>query len=641
VFSFLSPASVRELLIQACITGGQFETRWRWNATRALVVERFSGGKKVPAYLSRIRANDALAAAFPGVLACPETLPGGPIQVPMEHPLVAQTIEDCLTELMDVDGLVEVLEGIRSGAIVTRAVEVAEPSPLASAILAAKPYAFLDDTPLEERRTRAVSPRSREQTSAAAAILELDASIVEEIQRDIWPDPRDAEEVHEALLWMGYVADAEARSWLPWLGDLAAGRRVTRDEGRWRAVEASRDPVDIMRGRLEALGPIHCDAGAPEEQALLALESQGIALRTRWLGKPAWCHRRLLARIHRAMLERRRSRVEPASAAQFLRFLARWQGVAVQREGPRGLAGVLEQLAGFEAAAPAWATRILPARVRAFRPEMLDQLCLSGEFAWGRLWSAPSPEAGAAPASVRTAPLHATPIAWVRRDELERWLELAPPIEAAALSGNARALLDALGSSALFQHELAKRTNLLPEHLEMAQCELVARGLVTCDSFSALRRLMLSSDRRRRAIQPGGRWSPLRQHGARTALDERSPAYEDAALFVAKQLLKRTGVVFRPTISRERQPLPWRDLLRALRTLELRGDAIGGRFVSGFSGEQYALPAAAESLAAVRREPAGGEHPAEVSAADPLNLRGILTPDERVRADASKRVSLG
>ncbi len=660
IFTFLSPATVRDLLVQACITGGQFETRWRWNATRALVVERFGGGKKVPAYLTRIRANDALAAAFPGVLACPETLPNGPIELPEGHPLVDQTIADCLTELLDIDGLIEVLNGIRDGTIATRSVEVAEPSPLAGGILAAKPYAFLDDTPLEERRTRAVSPRGRPPSAAVPGVSELDADLVAELKRDIWPDPRDAEEVHEALLWMGFVTEEEGAAWGPWLVALQAGARVVRDDGRWFAVEASRAAIDAVRGRLEALGPIHADP--KDESVLLALEHEGVAMRTRVGGRAAWCHRRLLARLHRAMRNRQRARIEPASAANLLRFLAVWQTVdpKLQREGPRGLAAALDQLAGFEAVAPAWSGRLLPARVRGFRHDWLDQLCLTGEFTWGRLWSAPSADFAAAAAAVspdgsghagsgsagasavmgRSTSLHATPICWLRREHLDQWLALAPPIDPATLGGNAAKLLEALaGGGALFQHELAKKTGLLPEYVEMAQCELIARGLITCDAFGVLRYLLLSSERRRRALQPGGRWSLLRPAGARPVLDPRSPAYEDAALFVSRQLLRRTGVVFRQTIARERQPLPWRDLLRALRTLELRGEVQGGRFVAGFSGEQYALPEAAEMLARIKR--AGDTPPVEVSAADPLNFRGILTADERVRPMMGRRVMVG
>ena len=639
IFTFLSPVNVRALLVQACITGGQFETRWRRNASRALVVERFAGGKRVPAYLTRLRANDALSAAFPGVLACPETLPAGPIALPVGHPLVDQTVEDCLTELMDVDGLIEVLTALRDGAITTRAVELSEASPLAGGILAAKPYAFLDDVPFEERRVRTVRA-SAARIQPAAAITELDPVLVEELRRDIWPQPRDAEELHEALQWMGYCLDSEAAGWEALLCELSADGRAIHRDGRWQAADAATAPKDVLRGRLEALGPVHSD-----DPLLLELEQEGVVLRTRYLGRPAWCHRRLLARLHHAMLARRRASAEPpASAATLLRMLARWQGVSAddQREGPRGLAATLDQLSGYEAPVPAWSTRLLPARVRGFRQDWLDGLCRSGEFAWGRLWSSPVRDirqAPGAPTSLRT-----TPICLVRREHLERWLSIAPPaLGEEGLSSNARAVLAALrAGGALFQLELVRASGLLPAYVEIAQSELIAQGLITCDSFSALRWLLLPPQRRSRALPPGGRWSLLRAPASGQAPAQASAlTAEDQALFVARQLLARTGVVFRQTAARERQPLPWRDLLRALRTLELRGEVIGGRLVAGFSGEQFALPQAAEMLRMLSRTSLPLAGPPEVSPADPLNYRGILTPDERVPARTAGNVQVG
>jgi ATP-dependent Lhr-like helicase len=231
------------------------------------------------------------------------------------------------------------------------------------------------------------------------------------------------------------------------------------------------------------------------------------------------------------------------------------------------------------------------------------------------------------------------PLSWLRRDQLDQWLSFAPEVDEDALGEDARALVESLDGGALFQHELVRRASLPPERVEDAQIELIAHGLLTCDTFGAFRRLMLPVERRRGTPPPGGRWSLLRPVEPRPALDPRSPAYEDAAIFMARQLLLRTGIVFRQTIARERQPIPWRDLLRALRTLELRGECLGGRFVAGFSGEQFALPRAAEQLHRMRSAPMGS--PTEVSAADPLNYRGILTPDERVRPTIGRRVQVG
>ena len=619
VFTYLSPATVRQVLVQACITGGQFETRWRWNAQRALLVERFSGGTKVPAFLIRIRANDALAAAFPGVLACPENMPGGPMEVP-DHPLVAQTIADCLDELMDTAGLITVLEDIRAGRIATLAVETAQPSPFAASILAAQPYAFLDDVPFEERRTRAVAPPVGRMPPPAT---DLDPEVVAEVRAHVWPQAENAEDVHEALLWMGYVEDGEAATWRPWLDALAQAGRVQQDGGRWFATEASRDPVVVMRGRLEALGPVHSD-----DAALLALEAEGVALRCRLAGREAWCNRRILARIHRSMLDRRRRAWQPVSIADFLRFLSRWQGVHPEtwREGPKGLADTLTQLAGFALTGPAWTGQVLPRRVKNFRPDQLDHLTLAGHFTWGRLWSLPT--AG------RT-PLSQVPICLVPHADLDLWLSLAEPVDESGLSGYAKSVLGALDAQgALFQEALVRGTGLLPEYVEMAQAELIAHGLISCDSFSALRWLLLPSARRRGARTPGGRWSRLRRTGV--PVSGNALTDEDRIAFVAMRLLRRTGVVFRQTIERERQPIPWRDLLRALRRLELSGTVTGGRFVAGFSGEQYALPEAAEALR--RGHPEDG--PLEISAADPLNFHGILLPDERVPPHLSQRVRL-
>ena len=624
VFTYLSPATVRDVLVQACITGGQFETRWRWNVQRALLVERFSGSKKIPAFLTRIRSNDALIIAFPQVLACPENLPGGPLPIP-HHPLVQQTITDCLTELMDIDGLVSLLSDIRAGRIATHAVETTEPSPLARGLLAAQPYAFLDDVPFEERRTRAVSSSKGLHTPPPAN--DLDPEVVTQVREQAWPQPRDAEELHEALRWMGFIAADEVDSsvsWKEWLSQLQHDRRVLLVDQRWYAVETDRsDTEQLWRGRLEALGPVVSD-----EAILIALETKGEALRCRLNGQAMWCNRRLLARIHRLMLDRQRRQWQPVSVSDFLHVLTRWQGAHndTQLDGPRGVLSVITRLAGFAVPGPAWSGQLLPLRVRGFKVEWLDQLCLGGEVAWGRLWNVTT---GTRPT------LSQVPISLIPRSDLDTWLGLAPPVSTDGLSGYAHSILSALDKrGALFQAELVRATGLLAEHVEMGQSELIAHGLITCDTFSALRWLMLPSDRRGRALPPGGRWSRLRATGQALAPD--ALASEDQATFIARQLLKRTGVVFRQTIERERQPIPWRDILRALRRLELSGEVRGGRFVAGFSGEQFALPEMAELL----RHPPVDELPVSISAVDPLNFHGILIPDERVAAVAKKRINV-
>jgi ATP-dependent Lhr-like helicase len=615
VFDYLHPNTARELLIQALLAAPMFKTRWRWNVSRALLLERMRAGKKTPAPLIRMRADDLLAAAFPDVVACGETLPPGDLEVPMDNPMVRQTVEDCLFEAMDIDGFLQVLTDLHEGRIERIAVDTPEPSAFAQGILAAQPYAFLDDAPLEERRTQAVITRRTLDVKSADELGALDPEAIARVREEAWPAPTNGEELHEALLWMGYVNIDEAVPWLDWLTELQDAGRVVLEGDRWFAREATRDPKEVLRGRLEALGPVFFD-----DPLLLELEGEGVVLRGRFEGRPGWCNRRLLARIHRYTLERLRKEIEPVSPADYLRFLISWQHVEEERrlEGPRGVAEAIDQLAGFEVPAAAWEGSVLPTRVRDYRRDWLDQLTLSGEVAWARLW-------GSAASPIRT-----TPICLIPREQLTAWTSLSPtPAQSAieGLTGHAREVFMVLQQrGAMFAQELARASRLLEAQLELGLGELVARGLVTCDSFAGLRALIVPASRRRHRMAVAGRWSLLPR-------DTPDPG---AIEMVARQLLKRTGVVFRRTLLREKQPFSWRELLRVLRTLEARGEVRGGRFVSGFEGEQYALPEAVSLLRSIRRRERGAA--VHVSAGDPLNFRGILTPDERVSPMARQRV---
>ncbi|MFY9550585.1 MAG: hypothetical protein WAU32_05490, partial [Thermoanaerobaculia bacterium] len=554
VFDYLNPATAREVLIQALLAAPMFETRWRWNAQRSLMLERWRGGRKVPPAILRMRSNDLLAAAFPQVLACPETLPGGPVQVPMDHPIVRQTIEDCLHEAMDVDGFLEVLRGLRDGSIEKVAVDVVEPSAFARGILSSQPYTFLDDAPLEERRTHAVFARRVLDPGTSDEIGTLDPEAIARVREEAWPEPADAEEVHEALLWMGFAAADEVDHWRPWLDALAADGRVAYEDGRWFAAEAPRDPKSVLRGRLEALGPIF--EGEQDEVLLRELEAEGAVLRTRIAGRAAWCNRRLLARIHRYTLDRLRREIEPVTAAEFLRFLACWQHVDPEHrlEGPRGVAAVVAQLAGFEIPAAAWEASVLPARVRGYKREWLDALTLSGEAAWGRLWGA-----GA-------SPIRRTPIALMPREDLEAWTDLAPPAEGVASHAAAAVQETLTRRGAMFFQELVRETGLSGGEVEEGLTESIAFGRAACDSFGGLRWLVVPASRRRATGLTAGRWTLFRSASASSSA--KATADSAAAEFVARRLLARTGVVFRKTLAREKQPLPWRDVARALRGLE-------------------------------------------------------------------------
>jgi len=661
VFDYLHPNSAEDLLVQALLAAPMFGTRWRWNMVRALLLPRTQGGgRRVPTPLMRMRAEDLLVKAFPQVLACPETLPPGEMPVPWEQPMVRQTIHDCLTEAMDSEGMLDVLKGLRDGSIHRVAVDTAEPSAFAAGILNAMPYAFLDDAPLEERRTQAVIGRRTLDPKMADTLGALDPAAVTKVREEAWPQPEDAEEVHEALLWMGYVTDAEALAsgWLERLETLRANGRVLHEGGTWRAVEASRDPLVVLRGRLEALGPVFTDDGAspmllPDEASrLVELETQGVVLRCRLEGRQAWCERRLLARIHRDTLEGLRREIEPVTAAELWRFLACWQHAeeGFRLEGPRGIAEVARKLAGFEAPAASWESGLLAARIEGYHPEWLDQLTLTGELAWGRLWGAGN------------SPIRSTPVSLVPREDLEMWLALAasdgtPPGDD-PLSTYARTILEVLDTrGACFTQELERMTRLLPSHVEMGLAQLIGHGLVTCDSFGGLRRLITPPSRRRGvmkrvALAPAGRWSRFRGVGGAV----HTPG-EAEVEFVARRLIGRYGVVFRRLIERERIPVPWRDLVRMYRLLELRGDVRGGRFVHRFTGEQYALPEAVELMRRLRRRARGAGEIANAAdaaraektprprglhvwAADPLNLAGILTPDARISPLERRRVEV-
>ncbi|MDD3652365.1 MAG: hypothetical protein PHC73_12890, partial [Immundisolibacter sp.] len=644
---YLKSATAREVLIQAVIAAPLFEARWRWVATTALAILRQRAGKRTPPQWQRNDAQDLVAAVFPDQIACAENLTGER-EVP-DHPLVRQAIADCLTESMDVDGFLAVLRGIESGAIQILTRDLTAPSPLAEEILNARPYAFLDDVPAEERRTLAVRPAPADlSASASLGVLQQDA--IDRVRAEAWPQARNADELHDALLLLGFVTAGEATReprWPDLLQALAQDLRACCLDGRlWVAAErlaeaqavlptaiaqppitAVGEPpdsaeaalVELLRGRLEGLGPVTAERlGAPlglppaaVEAALLALESEGFVLRGRYTpGTPEeeWCERGLLARIHRYSLDRRRRQIAPVSEAEFRRFQRAWQGLDDPGEGPEALYAVIEQLAGLSQPAAAWEAEILPARLHGYQPFWLDQLCAEGRVAWLRLLP---PRVSGERRRVST-PVRSTPIALVPREHATLWRRLAPAAPQLELSSIAARVRDALGAQgASFFADLVANTGLLRTQVEAALAELVALGLATSDSFSGLRTLIAPASqrpsfapRRHRSPRPrvsgvgaAGRWSLL------PALVANDAAARDAAVAHAAQvLLDRHGVVFRAALEDENCAPPWRELLYVYRRLEARGELRGGRFVERFAGEQFALPQAVDALRAQRRE---------------------------------------
>ncbi len=742
IFSYVTPSTLEEVLVQAVLQAPMFGVRWRWNATRALAIPRLHKGKRMPPPIARMRAEDLLAAVFPAQVACQDNAPAGPIEIP-DHPLVRETLRDCLCEAMDSGALRSLLERIAGGDVRLVAVDTPEPSPLSHEILNARPWAYLDDAPLEERRARAVAVRRALPPAEAREIGALDPAAIGEVAGQVWPAPRDADEVHDALLDLVILPAAEAAGWEDWLAELAAAGRaapMTVGGGAWWVAterrahaealladlrapsatalpplamstvlqhltttpftpsaarpEAARsrgvpsptsspvppDPIlALVRGWVPHLGPVTADglaarvglAPAATAAALAGLEAEGQVLRGTFLpgapwsaDAPHWCERGVLARIHRLTLGRLRRDIEPVSAATFLRFLARWQHAApgTRLHGERGLLEVLGQLQGFHAAAGAWERDLLPARVAGYEPRLLDALCSSGEVAWGRLEVAPQD----GPPRPRSAPTRAAPVTLVLREDLA-WLLDASASEAPPLGALATTLVETLSRrGASFLAELAPAVGATSGETEEALWELVSAGRVTCDGFAGLRALIAPS--RWRASRPasaGGRWALLRSSGETltpgppaTAPPGRAPpppaAPRDRAASAAPAAppsdatferlahlyLRRYGVVFRDLLAREARPPPWRELVRVFRALEARGVIRGGRFVAGFTGEQFAAPEAVEALRAARRGGADRGERVELSAADPLNLAGILTPGPRISAAQGGRVLL-
>ena len=680
VAGMVHPRGLDALLTQAALQAPMFGSRWRWNATRALALLRWSGGRKVPPYLQRMRAEDLLVAVFPDQLACQDNMGSGPIEIP-DHPLVTETLRDCLTEAMDAEGLRERLEALHAGRIRCVSRETPEPSVFAHEILNSNPYTFLDDAPLEERRARAVALRRGLPAAVAEDMGRLDPEAIAAVVEEARPDLRNADELHDLLLDVGALPETDAEpEWREFMDALVGARRAAwlRGAGRvfWVAAErrslaaaiwsryqmepdvveppARRAPawsgregalVEVVRARLGLTGPITAPVLAETldvtrgemESALAAIEAEGGVLRGRFTstanalthGEIEWCDRRLLARIHRRTLEGLRRLIEPVPAAAVIRFLFAWQHArpGAQLHGREGLLRVLERLQGFEAAAGVWERDLLPGRMQRYDPGWLDELCLSGEATWGRLGR----HASGRHAGRRLSPT--VPVALLLRRDLGWLLEPRDGAPLGEPSGPARDVLAHLqGAGASFVDEIASRVRRLRLEVEEALCELVTAGLVTGDGFAGLRSLMHSDKRHRprpghvRPARPSsgtGRWALLAPPAA--------PAEDDVTEAKARQYVRRYGVVFRDLLQRESGVPAWRDLLRVYRRLEMRGELRGGRIVAGFVGEQFAAPEALEALRAIRREEPRGEM-LRASACDPLNLVGILTPGPRVPA---------
>src|SRR5437899_534838 len=621
VFCFLRSETVQPVLEQAALAAPLFTTRWRWDAGRALALLRFRGGKKIPPYLQRMRADDLLASVFPQVAACQENIEGD-IQIP-DHPLVREVMKDVLTEAMDIDGVKELLRCMEDGRIRCLAVDTPVPSQFSHEILNANPYAYLDDAPLEERRARAVEMRRILPESVLEEVGKLDPAAIAQVREEAWPDVRDADELHDVLhtlialpqnaLGQPISAEVSADEFIDAQPELSSAlalvevnRRASLDrtaeggrpyinladgpsrlyanladwrahferlfgqnragcarfDGRiyWVAAERVRSLTALFPGasfepelpEIESSAPSRDDAllakvsgwmthlgpatatelgdllGLPSsdvEKALLRLEASGAVLRGKFTdshtGETEWCERRLLARIHRLTVATLRKQIEPVTAAQFMRWLLRWQHVApgTQVLAERGVLAVLRQLQGFEIPASAWERHILARRVTNYDPKWLDQLCLTGAVGWGRLSPHPATLEDSSTGKRRVIPTSVAPITFFVREDAD-WMASHNPAadqpEARGLSHGAQQVLDFLRQrGASFFADIVRGTGKLKAEIETALWELVAAGVVTADGFDNLRSLI---DPKRRAGQGSGRMARPRHSAGRWAL---------------------------------------------------------------------------------------------------------------------------
>ncbi|MEE8528794.1 MAG: DEAD/DEAH box helicase [Gammaproteobacteria bacterium] len=604
VATYLHSNTVRDVLKQALLAAPMFAARWRWNSTIALAVRRNKNGKRVPAYFQRADAEDLVAVVFPDQIACAENITGQR-EIP-DHPLVNQTVADCLYETMDIDGLEAVLRKLEAGEIEVIGRDLTGPSPLAQEILSARPYAFLDDAPAEERRTMAVRSRSFMDPADAADLGRLDGAAIDKVREEAWPEVRTADELHDALVLLGFITEEEANrsqigkgldfGWPHLFDELRSQNRATESrlasgQKLWIAAERLADfeqlnieftahpiiaavvtgqrPADrsdalkeIIRSRLEGLGPITAEqlgapVGVPRDEvdiALLGLEQEGFVVRghfsCRTTQTEEWCERRLLARIHRYTIKRLRSEIEPVSPADFMRFLFHWQGLTDKGEGQEALARVLDQLEGFPLAAGAWETDILSARMHRYSADQLDALCTSGRTTWVRLAVA------TVNSDRKSSPVRHSPVALVSREHIGHWRALSPlpEEENINLSTPAETVLnELLAHGASFFVDLVRETGMLRTQIEEALGELVNWGLVTSDNFAGLRALITPQSRRpgfapRRGRRPAA--SPFDRAGRWSLInqaEDRSLKAEGDATFRFPLPASRSDTVLGPS----------------------------------------------------------------------------------------------
>ncbi|MDR3612054.1 MAG: DEAD/DEAH box helicase [Candidatus Obscuribacterales bacterium] len=711
LLTYLAPDDLTRILELSAVQSPAFVTRFRWDAVRALVLSRFSGGHKVPPNIQRIRANDLLSHIFVQFGEHQILAANAKPEIPV-HPLIDEVMKDVMTEWMDAAGLEKILTDLKSKAIAFSCVETAIPSSFSNEIINANANAFLDDAPPAERRLRAVSSILSLPDAIVKEFGGLDQETINAVCGEIWPDIRNADELHDYLetvialpLDLTMVAKATADDiWGDYYDQLQAESRATTAQVEEKLFYVATERLEqfkvvyphclvlhpvplfnpsaqnlsdftsilkrIVSGWMQHLGPTTAQkladflriAPRDVDLALLALKKDRSLVKGKFSRQfieslkelsetefnadenVEWCNRLLLERIHRMTMAVMRKHVEAVSAQQYMNWLAHFQHVmpGALLSGERGTLEVLKQLQGYEAPANVWENGILAKRIIDYSPRFLDKLCLNGAVGWGRLSPHPALSAALSPegasAQRRITPASNSPVTFFVREDAD-WMAIKhPELEGTsnqALSSQAIAVkqfLEQRGAS--FFVDIVRGNTLLKSEVEMALWELVSAGLVTADGFDNLRALI---DPKRRNGQ--GRGKRPRDVSGRWSLLYTNVAHDQTKMIEAtcKMLLNRYGVVFRDLLARESLTIPWRALLQSFRLMEARGEIRGGRFVQGFVGEQFALPAALDSLRLDRfKQPALSN--ITLAASDPLNLQGIILPGPRIAALAGKHI---
>jgi len=710
LFPMMRTDNARNLLEQALLVVPMFHFRWRWNVSRSLFVSRMYQGKKVAPALQRFRSEDLLTAVFPKLTGCQENIVGDH-EIP-DHPLVQQTMADCLFEALDIEGLTEILGRIESGEITLVGRDTREPSPFSYELLNSNPYAFLDGGEVQERRARAVATRRSLSVEGLRDLGRLDPRAIEQVVTEAQPEIRDADELHDLLVsrllvpvWTTEIGidppepshlQLEATRYQDLFQQLVqSGRAIewSHQPGKmaWSAVESwpavstlypestrhltvelpvslqkswqeSQALLLLLRGLLETSGPVTAVQleqllGMPASRLfanLEAIEGEGLVLRGRFFNTQEdltsnsveieWCHRRLLARIHRLTINGLRREIEAVPPETYLEFVARHQGAVpgYRKSGTDGLHEVISRLQGLDLAAGVWEQSVLPLRVEQYRAAWLDELSLAGDVGWGRLAPQPTRQGSARPMAAMT---RAIPVSLFLREDFE-WLTARTGERSTEnLSSVAQDVWERLRTQgALFASDLCQGLQILPAQLEEVFGELVSAGFLTSDGVAGLRLLIRGAAKEesrgvpsryrrvRRPTTPQGRWTPLNRDAA-------TESDSDIVEEWAWQLIRRWGVVFRDLLQREPLAPAWWELLRVYRRLEARGELRGGRFIRGVGGEQFSTSDAIRELRSLRQQQSVDGELLVLSGADPLNLTGVIGGGKRIPALASHQVA--